>query len=231
MNSFVVVALAVLACTVLSDKRYYSHGSGEFGEGHHGKNHGSSYNKGYTKGFEKKGYGEYGSHKYGGWKNYARGEERGSQYGSEYDRDHEHDEHHYEGHRKGYKYFTDGHNDHDQPNHDHDNGHGHGYVHEVNPSNQHGDHRGNHDHHAEPGMSSRNQHRGKDVKAWVGSITTQHFSIVPSIELLQAVETIAGINATKLVLDPMKLTNNVLDANVNKFKTSINICITYSFCY
>ncbi|KAK5976734.1 hypothetical protein GCK32_010822, partial [Trichostrongylus colubriformis] len=67
MNSLVVAVLLALACIVLASEHHYEYGSGEYGKGHHGQDHGSSYNKGYSKGFEKEGYGDYGSSKYGGW--------------------------------------------------------------------------------------------------------------------------------------------------------------------
>lgn len=52
------------------------------GKDHYGHGQSNSYSKGFKKGFDKSGYGEYGSHKYGGWGNYARGEEHGTHYGT-----------------------------------------------------------------------------------------------------------------------------------------------------
>ncbi|VDO44061.1 unnamed protein product [Haemonchus placei] len=59
----------------------YGFGYGEYGAGHHGHDHDSKYGTGYTKGFDTGGYGDYGSHKYGGWGSYAKGKEHGSYYG------------------------------------------------------------------------------------------------------------------------------------------------------
>ncbi|KAK6008951.1 hypothetical protein OSTOST_26153 [Ostertagia ostertagi] len=82
MNTLVLSALAASACITLASDNW-GYGFGDFGHGDHGHDHDHSYDKGYTKGFDHKGFGEYGSHKYGGWGSYAKGEEHGSRYGSD----------------------------------------------------------------------------------------------------------------------------------------------------
>ncbi|XGW31268.1 hypothetical protein V3C99_009879 [Haemonchus contortus] len=80
MSTLAFFALAVLIDVVLASE--YDYGYGEYGAGHHGHDHDSKYGAGYTKGFDTGGYGDYGSHKYGGWGSYAKGKEHGSYYGN-----------------------------------------------------------------------------------------------------------------------------------------------------
>ncbi|KAK6047242.1 hypothetical protein COOONC_15249 [Cooperia oncophora] len=120
MNILVLSTLVASACITLASSPWgYGYGYGDSGHDYHDHDHDHSYDKGYIKGFDRKAFGEFGSHK-------------NPSLGSEYDNDNGHggygDEHHGRGFKYGHGPFHHDHGDHFF-GHGMPNGYNKGYVH------------------------------------------------------------------------------------------------------